>query len=108
MVQWSCRTRLFLDALNAINLPLIRRLHHMSSLGDAAMTEEALTKSTFDRVPFLQRVIPVRFVMDLCRNLDGGGGNGERSRKYGEDEGEGMKLSSDVDTYLRNVDIRND
>ena len=46
--------------------------------------------------------------MDLCRNLDGGGGNGERSRKYGEDEGEGMKLSSDVDTYLRNVDIRND
>ena len=66
MVQSSCRTHLFPDALNAINLPLIRRLHHMSSLGDAAMTEEALTKSTVDRVPFLQRVIPVRFVMDLC------------------------------------------
>ena len=63
----------------------------MSSVGDAAITEEASTKSTVGRVPFLQRVIPVRFVMDLCRSLDGGGGNDERSRRYGEDEGEGMK-----------------
>ena len=88
MVQSSCRTRLFLDVFNAINLPVIRRIHQMSSLGDAATTEDALTTSTVDRVPFLQRVIPVRFVMDLCRSLDGGGGNGERSRR---DEGEGMK-----------------
>ena len=42
-----------------------------------------------DRLPWLQCVTLVRFVVDLSE-LDGGGGT-EGSRRYGEDEGEGKE-----------------
>ena len=51
------------------------------------MTNEALAKS--DQLPSLQRVTLIRFVMDLSE-LDGGSGS-EKSRRYGEDEGEGKE-----------------
>jgi hypothetical protein len=53
------------------------------------MTDEASAKSTVDRLTLLQRLTLVRFVMDLS-GLDGGGGS-ERSRRYGEHEGEGKE-----------------
>ena len=43
-----------------------------------------MAKSTVDKLPSLQRVTLVRFVMDL----DGGYGS-DKSRRYDEDEGEG-------------------
>ena len=58
----------------------------MSSLGDATTTDEALAKSTVHRLPWLQCVTLVRFVMDLSE-LDGSGGI-EAARRYGEDEAE--------------------
>ena len=58
---------------------------------------------TVDRLPLLQRVMTlVQFVMDLSE-LDGGG-NSERSRRYGQDDGDGMeemKHASNVVTYRR-------
>ena len=57
----------------------------MSSLGNAITADVASAKSTVDRLSLLQRVILVRFVMDLME-LDGDGGS-ERSVRYREDEG---------------------
>ena len=83
------KSYLALPLILSTSLASLSSADSIRGLGDATTTDEALTKSTVDRLPWLHYVTLIWFAMDLLE-LDGGGGT-EGSKRDGEDEGEGKE-----------------